>query len=73
MAEDQKNAQNEFQGCCGEMPFRDMMKKMMESKKSGSPFDCAQMMSQMKAMCCGAAEKKEGPAPETKENPTSKQ
>ncbi len=66
MAEEQKNAQKEFQGCCQGMPFADMMRKMMEAKKSGSAFNCEEMMSQMMRMCGGAAKKKE----ETKENPT---
>jgi len=69
MAEDQKNAPKEFQGCCGGKPFGDMMRKMMEGKKSGSPFDCAEMMSQMMQKYCGAGEKKEGSTQETKEKP----
>ncbi len=43
----------------------DMMRKIPEAKKSGLGFDCAQMMSRMKAMCCGSGEKKE----EAKANP----
>ncbi len=73
MAEDQKNAQKEFQGCCGGMPFGDMMRKMMEAKKSDSPFNCAEMMSQMMQKFCGTGEKKEESTQETKENPASKQ
>ena len=59
MAEDEKNTQKEDRGCCGGAFFMDMMRKMPEGKKSGLGFDCAQMMSQMKAMCCGPEEKKE--------------
>ncbi len=69
MAEEQKNTQKEFQSCCEGMPFAEMLRKMMEAKKSGSPVNCAEMMSQMMQMCCGAREKKEGPAQESKENP----
>ena len=69
MAEDQKNAQKEFQNFCEGMPFADMMRKMMEAKKAGRPFNCAETMSQMMQMCCGAGKKKEGSTPETKENP----
>ena len=69
MAEDQKNTQKEFQNFCGGMDFADMMRKMMEAKKAGRPFNCAEMMSQMMQMCCGAGKKKEGSTPETKENP----
>jgi len=68
MAEDQKNTQKEFQNVCEGMDFADMMRKMMEAKKAGRPFNCAEMMSQMMQMCCGAGKKKEGSTPETKEN-----
>lgn len=47
MAEEQKDAQKEFKSCCEGMPLADMMKKMMEAKKGGSPFNCAEMMSHM--------------------------
>ena len=61
MTEEQKKTQEGFQSCCGGMPFADMMRKMMEGKKGGSPFNCAEMMSQIMQMCCGAAGKKEEP------------
>ena len=70
MAEDQKNTQKEFKSCCEGVPFGDMMRKMMEAKKSGSSFDCAEMMSQMMKMCSRAAKKKEEPTPGTQEKPT---
>ena len=73
MAEDQKNTGKKFQNFCGGIDFADMMRKMMEAKKSGSPFNCAEMMSQMMQKCCGAKEKKEGPPQESKENPVSAQ
>ena len=69
MAEDQKKVQEESKSCCEGMPFADMMRKMMEAKKSGSPFNCAGMMSQMMQMCCGSREKKEEAAQKGKENP----
>ena len=69
MAEEQKNTQEEFKSCCEGMPFADLMRKMVETKKAGAPFNCAEMMSQMMQMCCGAGKKKEGSTPETKENP----
>ena len=47
------------------MPFGDMMRKIMEAKKSGAPFDCAKMMAQMMQMCGGSREKREEP----KQNP----
>jgi len=53
MAEDQKNAQKEFKSCCAGMTFADKMRKMMEAKKSGSSFSCAEMMSQIIQMCGG--------------------
>ncbi len=65
MVENEKATQKEDMGCCGEAFCMDMMRKMTEAKKSGLGFDCAQMMSRMKQMCCGAGEKKE----EAKANP----
>jgi hypothetical protein len=65
MAEEQKKTREEFQSCCQGMPFADMMRKMMAAKKSGSPFNCAEIMSQMMQRCSGDREKKA----ETKENP----
>ncbi|MGD0626167.1 MAG: hypothetical protein ABSB32_15800 [Thermodesulfobacteriota bacterium] len=73
MAEDQKNTRKEFKSFCEGIPFADMMRKMMDAKKSGSPFNCAEMISQMMQMCCGGREKKEEPAPATKENPVPNQ
>ncbi len=69
MAEDPKNTKEKFQKFCERMDFADLMRKMMEAKKSGSPFNCAEMMSQMKQMCCGSREKKEEATQERKENP----
>jgi hypothetical protein len=65
MAEKHEKNQKEFQGCCEGMPFADMMRKMVEAKKSGSPFNCAEMMSQMMKMCGGAAKNEKGSAPDT--------
>ena len=47
MAEEQKNTQEEFKSCCEGMPFADMMGKMMESRKGGAPFNCAEILSRM--------------------------
>jgi hypothetical protein len=69
MAEDPQNTQKEFQKFCGGMDFASMMQKMMEAKKAGHPFNCAEMMSRMMQMCCGEKKTKEGSTPETKENP----
>ena len=69
MAEDQKNTQKEFPKFCEGMDFADMVRKMMEAKKAGHPFNCAEMMSQMMQMCCGSKKTKEEPTPETRENP----
>jgi len=62
---DQENTQKQFRGCCEGMPFADMTRKMTEAKKTGHPFNCAEMMSQMMQMCCGAREGKENPSQET--------
>jgi hypothetical protein len=66
---DQENTQKGFRGCCEGMPFADMMRKMTEAKKTGQPFDCAEMMSRMMRMCSGAREGKEEPGRETEEKP----
>ncbi len=71
MAEDPKNTQKEFPGCCEGTPFADIMRKMMEAKKSGSSSSCAEMMSQMKQMFFGAGKEKEECAQKQKENPGS--
>ena len=62
MAEDQKNIRKEFQSFCDGMPCADMMRKMMEAKKAGSSFNCAEMVSHMMEIFAGAKEKKETPA-----------
>lgn len=68
---DQENSQKQFRGCCKGMPFADMMRKMTEAKKTGQPFDCAEIMSQMMQMCSAAGGGKEKPTQETKETPAS--
>jgi len=73
MSEEQKKSEKGFPGCCAGMPLGDMMRKMMEAKNSGTPFNCAEMMSQMRQMCCGASGKKERPTQETKEDVAPKQ
>jgi hypothetical protein len=65
MAKEQKKTQEGFHGCSGGMPCGDMMQKMMEAKKSGQPFNCAELMAQMMKIWGGSREKKV----ETKENP----
>jgi hypothetical protein len=73
MSNDQKNAQGEFQDCCGGMACGDMMRKMLEAKKSGQPFNCAEMMSQMMQLFRETGEKKERSSRETDENSATKQ
>lgn len=73
MAEDQKNNTKEFQSFWDGVPFADMMRKMMEAKKAGGSFNCAEMMSQMMKMCCGTKDKKEGPTHGAKEDPVPNQ
>ncbi len=68
MAEEQKNTQKEFKSCCEGMPFGDMMQKMIEAKKSGSPFNCAEMMFQMMQKFCASGNQKEEPTQGTEEN-----
>ena len=73
MAEDPQNFQKEFQKFCAGMDFSEIMRKMMEAKKTGHPLNCAGMMSQMMQMCCGGEKTKEGSTPETKETPAPAQ
>jgi hypothetical protein len=68
MSEDQKNAGKGFPGFCAGMPLGDMMRKMMETKKSGAPFNCTEMMSRMMQLCCPPTEKKKEPTQETQKN-----
>ncbi len=70
MAEDRKSTEKEFHGCCEGMPIADMMRKMMEAKKSGAPSHCAEMMSRMMEMFC-AGKKKEESAQNGEENSVS--
>ncbi len=65
MVEEQKKSEEGFQSFCGGMPCGDLMRKMLEAKKSGQPFNCAEMMSQMMKKFFSSREKKE----ETKANP----
>ena len=73
MAEDPQNFQKEFQKFCAGMDFAEIMRKIMEAKKTGHPFNCAEMMSHMMQMCCGAGKEREGSTPETTENPAPHQ
>lgn len=58
MADDQKKGEKYFQSFCQDMPFADMMKKMMGVENGILPCDCAEMMSRIMKMCCGSGEKK---------------
>ena len=68
---DQEDTHKEIRGCWEGMPFADVMRKMMEAKKTGQPFDCGEMMSRMMQMRGGAEGGKEKPTQETKETPAS--
>jgi hypothetical protein len=61
MAGEQNKTREGWQGCCGGMPMR----KMLEAKKSGQPFNCAEMMSQMMKMWAGAPKKERESAPDS--------
>jgi hypothetical protein len=73
MIEEQKKTQEGFQSYCGGMPCGDMMRKMMEAKKSDLPFNCEEMMSKMMQMFRGAGEKKERSPREPEESSAPKQ
>jgi len=65
MAGEQNKTREGWQGCCGGMPCGDIMRKMLEAKKSGQPFNCAEMMSQMMKMWAGAPKKEKESAPDS--------
>ena len=47
MADNQKSGEQEFLNCCEGMPFADMMRKMMEERPEGKPFNFVEMMGKM--------------------------
>ena len=51
MAEEQKQHEKDFRVFFEGTPCADMMRKMMEGKKEGQAFDCAEMMSKMMPLC----------------------
>jgi hypothetical protein len=51
MAEEQRRPQENFRAFFEGTPCADMMQKMMEGKKEGPAFDCAEMMSKMMPLC----------------------
>ena len=67
MAEEQKKSHEGFQRFCEGMPCGEMMRKMMEAKKTGQPLNCAEMMSQMMKIWGSSQEQKVEP----KESPRS--
>ena len=71
MAEEQKKTRGGFLSYCEGTPCEEMMRKMLEARKSGQPFPCAERMSQMMQICCGTKEKKEEPTQGSQENPAA--
>lgn len=69
MAEEQKKTQEGFQSFCKGMPCGEMMRKMLEAKKSGQPFNCAEMMSHMLKMFDRGGEKEERSQENSVRNP----
>jgi hypothetical protein len=51
MAEEQRQPQENFRAFFEGTPCADMMQRMMEGKKEGQAFDCAEMMSKMMPLC----------------------
>jgi hypothetical protein len=58
MAKQGKNAMEDFSKMFEGTPCAEMMRKMMEGKAEGQRLSCAEMMTQMIQMRCGAKEKK---------------
>ena len=73
MAEEQKQCQENFCAFFEGTPCADMMRKMMEGKKEGQAFDCAEMMSKMMPMCRKFMDKGAEPGENRKEVPGSGQ
>ncbi len=71
MAEEKKKTLEDFRAFFEGTPCADMMRKLMEGKKEGQHFNCADLMPKMIQRCCGAKEKKEASPPEPKENQPS--
>jgi hypothetical protein len=67
MAEEQKKTFEDFRAFFEGTPCAEMMRKMMEGKKEGQRFSCAEIMPQMIQRFCQAKEKKEASSKETKE------
>ena len=51
MAEEQKRPPEDFHACFEGTPCAGMMGKMMDGRKEGQAFDCAEMMSKMMPLC----------------------
>jgi hypothetical protein len=69
MAEEQKQPQENFRAFFEGTPCADLMKKMMEGKKEGQAFDCAEMMSKMMPLCRKFTDKGAKPDGKKKEVP----
>jgi hypothetical protein len=67
MAKQGKNAMEDFSKMFEGTPCAEMMRKMMEGKREGQRFSCAEMMPQMIQRWCGAKEEKEETSKESKE------
>jgi hypothetical protein len=68
MAEDQKNTPKEFMSFFQGTPCADMMRKMVEARKAGHGFNCAEIISQMMQMCSSLKDKREKTIKETQES-----
>jgi hypothetical protein len=73
MTDEQKNTDEKFRNCCEGMPFAEMMANMMGQKGEDLGFDCAEMMSKMKAMCPRPGDKNEETTEEVKKTHTASQ
>ena len=67
MAREQKKTPEDFRTFFEGTPCAEMMRKMMEGKKEGSGFCCAEIMPKIIQRFCGTKEKKETSSKETKE------
>jgi hypothetical protein len=67
MTENRRNTQKECRAFLENMPFAEMMQKMMGPKGSCCDVSCSEMMSQMMKMCSKGRTEKEEATQEAKE------
>ncbi len=68
MADEEKGRPRNFQEFCRGIPCAEMIRQVMAGGEGNPAFKCAEMMSRMRQMGCGSAEKSKGALREPEEN-----